>query len=213
MALTPTTTFVNTPVERLIEDLILNATTLDSGLAELIPGKRTQISLNRFFAAGDNITARVPLWSGVTAADAMTKDEKLITLSELQFSDTFDPVEFNLDHEFLWTTGSSVQAQPSPELEAAVMSVIAKNINENIERMLWQGDTGGAGIFALMDGFIKLIDADGTVNSAANQGLITAANVISVFEAVVAACPAAVQEIPLYALILLSISIEKLQER
>jgi len=195
MSLTPTTSFVNTTVARLIEDLILGAITLDRGLAELLPRKRKQISLNRFFADGDNLTVRFPLFSDATDADAMTKDEKIIDLSELQFSDTFDPVEFNLDHEFLWTQGPSVESEPSAELNAAVMSVITKNINENLERLMWQGDTGGAGMFVLLDGFIKKIDADVTVNSATTAGPITSANIITALENLVAATPAEVQEL------------------
>ena len=196
MSLTPTTSFVNTTVNRLIEDLILGAITLDRGLAELLPRRRKQISLNRFFADGDNLTVRFPLFADATDADAMTKDEKIIDLAELQFSDSFDPVEFNLDHEFLWTQGPSAESEPSAALNAAVMSVITKNINENLERLLWQGDIGGgAGMFALLDGFIVQIDADVDVNNATTAGPITAANIITALENLVEATPAEVQEL------------------
>lgn len=196
MTITRDSSFVNTTVNRLIEDLILGAITLDRGLAELLPRKRKQISLNRFFADGDNLTVRFPLFSDSTPADAMNKDEKIIDLTEVQFSDTFDPVEFNLDHEFLWTQGSSVESQPSAALNAAVMAVITKNVNENLERLLWRGDVGGgAGMFTLLDGFIIQIDNDGTVNNALTAGPITGSNIITALENLVAATPAEVQEL------------------
>lgn len=195
MALTPTTSFVNTNVEKLIEDLILGATTLDTGLAELLPRRRKQINLDRFFATGDNLQARSPKFSAAVKADAMTKDFKLIDLVEMEFADDFDPVEFNLDAEYLWTQGASVESQPSAALNSAVMSVVTKNINENLERVLWQGDTAsGNPMLALMDGFIKKIDADGTVKVATPAGVPTAANVITVFENVLAATSAEVRE-------------------
>jgi hypothetical protein len=195
MAVTRSSVHVSIPLERLIEDLILSTTTLDRGLAELLPMNRKQVSLNRFFAAGDNLTARVPKFSNATPADAMTKDEKQILLTELQFSDEVDPVEFNQDWDFLWTSGASVESQPATELVDSIISVVQTNVGNQLERLIWQGDTLGAPGLDLFDGLIKKIDADGTVNSAAPLGVITSANIISVFESVVAAATAEMQEL------------------
>ena len=196
MAVTRSSVHVSIPVERLIEDLVLGATTLDRGLAQLLPMTRKQRTLNRFFGDGaDNITARTSTFAAATPADLATKDEKQLVLAEMQLVDTIDPVEFNTDWEFLWTTGPSATAQINPELQNAFMSALSKNFNYTIERIIWQGDTLGSGSLALTDGLIKKIDADPTVNSATPLGPITAANVISVFEALVAATPAEVQEL------------------
>jgi hypothetical protein len=189
---------VTIPVETLLEDLVLGSVTLDKGLAQLLPMTRRQRSLNRFFGDGnDNITARTATFAGGTPENLATKDEKQLILSELQLLDSIDPVEFNDDFEFLWTTGPSATAQINPELQRAFVNALSKNFNHTIERIMWRGDIGGGGSggIELVDGWIKTIDADANVNNATPLGPVTAANVISVLEAVVAATPAEVQEL------------------
>ncbi|GAJ08416.1 unnamed protein product, partial [marine sediment metagenome] len=97
------------------------------------------------------------------------------------------------DWEFLWSQGSTVRAEAAAELLRALLSTTAKTINNNIDALLWQGSIGGDPHLEMFDGYIKLMTADGTVIDT-TPAAVTAANVISVLEAVVAACPAAVQE-------------------
>ena len=197
MAVTRASVHVSVPVERLIQDLILGATSLDRGLVELLPMSRKQRTLNRFFTTGDNLTARVPKFADATPADASEKDEKQLVLVEFQYSDEVDPVEFNQDWEFLWTTGASVDSAMATELETTLVSSVSQNVNHTVEKLIWQGDDGGGGSggLELVDGLIKIIDADVTVNNATPLGTVDASNIISVLEALVAATPAEVQEL------------------
>ena len=183
------------PALGLLEELVIGCDSIQKGVAQLLPGNRNKISLRRFYADGDNITARFSTFAAGTIADAMTKDEKQIILSEIQMIDNFDPQAFAIDTKDLWPAGTQASSSVSPTLNAAIRSVLTKNFNATLEKMLWQGDTGGSGSLALMDGFIKKIDADASVVSVTPAGAITAANVIAILEAVVAACPAAVQEL------------------
>ncbi len=198
MAVTRASVHVSVPVETLLEDLVLGATTFDRGLAQLLPMSRKQRTLNRFFGDGaDNITARTATFAAGTPASLTEKDEKQIVLIELQLLDEIDPVEFNTDWEFLWTSGPSATAQINPELQREFTNALSKNFNHTIERILWRGDIGGGGSggIELVDGWIKLIDADAAVNNAAPLGVVTAANIISVLESLVAATPEEVQEL------------------
>ncbi len=192
MGITRSSVHVSIPVERLIRDLILGSESLDKGVAQLLPSSQKQVTLNRFFTTGDNITARTP--KPTITNDASEKDEKQIVMTDIQWYNEYDPKEFNLDWEFLWATGASGLQEPSAVLIDAIMPSVTENFNNTLERMLWQGDTAGGGSIALFDGWEKRFAADVDVIDVTPVGAITAANVISIFEAMLAAAPAELRE-------------------
>lgn len=193
MAITRSTSFVGTPVPQLISDLVLGAESIDKGLIHAFSDKRDKVYLNRFVTANHQLGPRVA--TPVTAADAMTKDEKVITPGNLMFYDTFDPRDFEGDWDFLWSQGPSVSAEAATALWNAIKGTVISSVNSDLEEAIWQGDTAsGNAWLAQFDGYLKLLDADGTVVNVTPAGAITASNVISILEGVVAACPAAVQE-------------------
>ena len=59
MAITRSSVHVSVPVEKLYRDLMLGAESIQKGVLQVIPGKRKQVSLNRFFSATQKITAKV----------------------------------------------------------------------------------------------------------------------------------------------------------
>ena len=71
----------------------------------------------------------------------------------------------------------------------------ADKIQDMIESILWQGDTGGSGNLALADGFLKVIDAEGTVVDGNPTGItvatgIVAGNVVDIVDGIVELIPA-----------------------
>jgi hypothetical protein len=173
---------------------MFGAETIRGGVCQVIPGKRKQVTLNRFYSAVQKITARVA--TPTTAADALTKDERQITMAEIMWYDEFDPKDFNLDWQFLNTVGASVDARAARVLLNAIRSSVVNAFNYDLEQLIWNGDTDSSDAWlAPIDGFVKLIDADTTVNSVTPAGAISAANVIAVLEAVVQACPNEVKEL------------------
>lgn len=193
MSINRSSVHVSIPLERLIGDLVLGSETLDKGVAQLITGNQKQLTLNRFYTTGDNITGRVP--KPVTPNDASTKDERQIVMGELMWYNEFDPKEFNLDWEFLWATGPSGMQEPSQELINAIMPSVTENFNNTLEKMLWQGDTAaGSDPLQIFDGFEKQFEADATVIDVTPQGAITEANVISILEDILAAATPEMRE-------------------
>ena len=193
MAITRSTSFVGTPVPQLITDLVLGAESIEKGIVHAFSDKRSTVFLNRFYTANHQLGARVA--TPVTAADAMTKDEKAIVPGNLMFYDEFDPRDFEGDWEFLWSQGPSVSAEAATALWNAIKDTVASSVNSDLEEGIWQGDIlSGDAWLAEFDGYLKLLDADISVITVTPQGAITAANVIGILEDVVAACPAAVQE-------------------
>ena len=193
MAITRSTSFVGTPVPQLITDLVLGAESIEKGIIHAFSDKRDKVYLNRFYTANHQLGARVA--TPVTAADAMTKDEKIITPGNLMFYDEFDPRDFEGDWDFLWSQGPSVSAEAAQALWNAIKDTVSSSVNSDLEEGIWQGDTlSGDAWLSEFDGYLKLLDADISVITVTPQGAITAANVIGILEDVVAACPAAVQE-------------------
>lgn len=193
MSISRTTSFIGTEVPQLISDLVLGAESIEKGIVHAFSDKRNVVHLNRFVTANHQLIARAATPS--TTADAGTKDEKLITPGSLMFYDEFDPRDFEGDWEFLWSQGPSVTAEAATVLWNAIKSTVMASVNSDLEEGIWQGDTGsGSAWLAEFDGYLKLMDADATVIDVTPAGAITAVNVISIFEAMVKACPAAVQE-------------------
>lgn len=201
MALSLTTTFDGTAVPQLISDLVLGAESIEKGIVHAFSDKRDKVVLNRFVTANHQLVARVATPS--STADAMTKDEKIITPGNLMYYDEFDPRDFEGDWEFLWTQGPSVSAEAAAVLWNAIKDTTAASINSDLEEAIWQGDTGsGSAWLAEFDGYLKILDADATVTDVTPAGAITAVNVIAILEAMVKACPAAVQEMSSPAIIM-----------
>jgi len=191
-AINTSSSFVGTVIEELFELLVLGSESIDKGLIHIFPDKRKKVFLDRFKADANPLVARV---ATPTSAGNWDKTEKSITMGEIMFYREFDPLDFGINNfQYLWSQGSTVRAEAAAELMRALLSTSQKRINENIDKLVWQGDTGsGSPHLALTDGYIKLMTADAAVIDT-TPAVVSAANVISILEALVAACPAAVQE-------------------
>ena len=190
MANSFTTTFVNIPIETLFEELVLGATSFDKSVAQILEGFQTNVALNRFQASGD-IELRNPVFGAGTLGD-LIKNEKEITMAEMQLEFEFDPMAFNLDHRFLWASGPQAEQVPSAELTSAIMSTCGKEFNNKLETLLWQG--GLTGITG-WEADIAAADAAGNSILVTAQGVITPANVIGLLEDLIAAATPEMKEL------------------
>jgi len=190
MANTFTTTHVNVPIEKLFEELVLGATSLDQNVAQMLPGFQTKVALNRFQASGA-IELRNSTFGAGTLGD-LDKNEKSINMVEMQLEFTFDPMVFNLDHEFLWAQGPQGDQVPSAALNAAVISTVGKEFNNKLETLLWQGGLSG---LTGWEADIDAADAAGNAITITPAGVITPSNVIAVLESIIAGAPEAVREL------------------
>ena len=185
MSVSQTTTFVGEPQERLYRDLVFGAESINAGIMEVIIDKRTKVPLNKWVIASQKVIA--PQDEPSTTANASTKSEVLITTGELELYDEFKPSDFNDDWKFLHAQGPSAQDEFAPAILEAVFPGYRESFNSDLEESIYQGDTGsGSAWLARFDGLIKLADADGTVKDLAAAGAITAGNVISIFNGMVA---------------------------
>jgi hypothetical protein len=192
MAITQTPMDVPKYVNNLFQDLLFGAETVEKGLAQVVPMARNSINMDRFTISTGNLVDRIPTPVETDAADAMTKDEKTLTMAPVMYYDQFDPKDFNVEPEYLRTIGPSVNASAAVALLNAVRNKVVTGFGYDFEQLIWTGATGSGDP---IDGFVTLIDADGTVNSVTPAGAVTASNVIAILEAVVQAIPNEVKEL------------------
>ncbi|KKL81356.1 hypothetical protein LCGC14_1995580 [marine sediment metagenome] len=191
MSVSVTSTNVGTPPEKLYSNLVFGAETVTKGIMEVIQDKRHKIPLNKYVVAANDLVA--PQDDPSTSVNAGTKSEVLITTGEMEKFDKFSPTDFNDDWRFLNSAGPSADVEFAPIIRAAIEPLYVKAFNTDVEQIIWQGNTGGAGIFLRFNGLLVIGDADGTLNSVTPAGAITSANVIAIFGALTAALPAVVK--------------------
>jgi len=190
MANSFTTTHVNVPIETLFEELVLGAESLDKNVAQILSGYQNKVALNRFQATGD-IELRNPTFAAGTLGDFI-KNEKSIAMVEMQLEFTIDPMEFNLDFEYLWAQGPEAMQEPSSALNTAILSTVGKEFNNKLEVLLWQGGLVGLTGWAAD---IAAADAAGNTIVVTAQGAITPSNVIGILEDVLAAATPEMREL------------------
>jgi len=192
---TPTTNAGTLAINELITQLVLGATTIDRGLMRVIPNAQDMVELATFRVDKDQLKPYAE--TQTTGNDSMHKGKIIIQTNKVQWYDTFNPItDFENDWSSFWHTGSMNEAQLNAKIKAAVISETAKSVANNVEKLIWQGDTAGAAHLAMIDGLQKQLTASGTVHKVADLGVnITAANILPVLNALIEVTQAAVLEL------------------
>jgi len=184
-----------------VADAILSAIKLgneavEKGSVYVEPTIAYKLSIPIFSAADDVLTDAVA--DPTSFSEAFTWSEKTITPLDAMFLDKVNPRHF----EHVWRpyqpVGPLVDKVDNPKIKAAIIEQAALTVGKQLGKLMWQGDTtaGASSPLRFFDGYIKLMLADADVIDVTTQGAITAANVISVLEAVEAAIPSTIWEDP-----------------
>ena len=124
---------------------------------------------------------------GCNASGTTVLDQRLLTVSSIKQNEAIC-VD---DLEAYWTQSLMKAGSYNEEIPFEQMYADEKAAQsaKAIETMVWQGDTLGAGNLALVDGLIKIIDAEGAVVTGTILAL-DAANIIDAVDEMVQAIPA-----------------------
>lgn len=184
MSVNVTTSANGEALNGLITQFILGAQTIDQGLVRIVPNQMNTVALQRFQTALDQLVAPVP--TPVTPNDSMTKDEVIVTTGDAMFYDEYNPLrDFEDDWRDNWSTGGLTEAQAAAQVRTAIMQTVTESVQDGVEKLTWQGDTLSADAWLnRTDGFEKLIEANGDVNTVANIGLVDKTNILEIMEAV-----------------------------
>ena len=124
---------------------------------------------------------------GFNASGTTVLDQRLLTVASIKQNEAIC-VD---DLEAYWTQSLTKAGSYNEEIPFEQMYAEEKAAQsaKAIETMVWQGDTLGAGNLALVDGLVKIIDAEGAVVTGTILAL-DAANIIDAVDEMVQAIPA-----------------------
>lgn len=111
-----------------------------------------------------------------TDSSSITLTERVIEPSELQVNLEVCKASFFNNWQAL-EMGFSAYHELPQSFEDFMIAHVAEKVAEEIEKNIWQGDTGGSAPVNHFDGFAKLIEAASGVNDV-NSTSVTAANVV-----------------------------------
>lgn len=136
------------------------------------------------------------LQTGGTCAAFNPSGDTVFTQREIEVAPITSNKEWCLDNLNEFITQKLLPAGSYPEdlAPAELSDYIAGLLAQVLEVAYWQGDTASGNVnLNKFDGFIKIIDAEGTVvnGNTNNETSITSANVISIFDNILLAIPAA----------------------
>ena len=182
-----------------VADAIMTAIKLgneavEKGSVYVEPGVTFKLSIPIMTTLDDVLTEAVA--DPTTFAEAFTWTENTITPADMMFLDKVNPRHF----EHVWRpfqpVGPLVDKVDNPRIKSAIITETGKTVGKQLGKLVWAGDTaaGVSSPLRFFDGFIKLMAADAAVIKPTPQGAITAANVISIMEAVEAAIPSEIWE-------------------
>jgi len=167
---------------------------VEKGSVYVEPDVKERLHIPIMTTLDDVIAAAIP--DPVTAANAFTWTEKVIVPASMMFFDLVNPRNFESVWRPFQPTGPLVDRVDNPKIQAAIIAEATKTVGKQIGKLIWQGDTAGVTALSWFDGFIKLIAADATTIKPTPAGVITAANIIAVLNAVDAAIPAEIWDDP-----------------
>ena len=150
----------------------------------------------RLHLMDDTITWQDGTSCVVSASGDTTLTEKTITTTDIAIMKSY----CNKDLVGKWAQillqpGAQAELMQLPFEEQLVNYILEKNSYE-IDRAIWQSDTTGSGNLAFFDGFVKTLNADGSVIEANTTGVasITTSNAYDVVLSVARKLPEAVIE-------------------
>lgn len=153
-----------------------------------------EVSIGRMTATSDLLQDRQA--EPTNPSNALTYDERKITPLEFMFYDKFNPRNFEQSWRQFQPEGPLVDRVNNSKIQKAIMEVLTKRINQQIGKLIWQGDKTTLGALRFFDGFVTLAKADTNVIDVTPAGNITETNVQALLKSTDAAIPDALYDDP-----------------
>lgn len=165
---------------------------VEKGSIYVEPGVQKALFIPIMTTADDVLTEAVA--DPTVTADAFAWTERSIVPSDMMFFDKVNPRHFENVWRPFQPQGPLVDRVDNPKIQAALIEETTKSAGKQLGKLIWQGDSAlvAPSPLRFFDGFITIALADVTTIKPTPAGVITAANVIAVLEAVEAAIPSAI---------------------
>jgi hypothetical protein len=182
----------------------------DKGLLRLETTIDSKRALPKITGADD------PLGTYTTGAPSesatVTYSERDLEVQEMLVYMEFIPRDWHTLWPLYRSVDNFTNLALNPEILRATLEILSDRIGKQMDKLVWQGDTGGAAAIAFFDGLIKFAANDSDVVDVANEGVITTTNVADILASVWKAIPDKFFDDPEYKIIMSTTDYKKLQE-
>lgn len=151
-------------------------------------------------AVGNPVIPRIEASSVLQARAATPTDsgtiaftEKSIPLGDLMVYIEVNPASFEQYWRPFQPQGQLLFRSLPQEVQMQMTDEVVRVVAEQLETLIWQGDTAGAASLAFFDGLLKNFGGDGDVIDVAGPVALTDANIFAKFREVWDVVPAAVK--------------------
>lgn len=187
-----TSNYVGNVADTLLALMVTGNQAVQKGSIHIVTDVKKALFLPRLTADADQLQARAETPS--SPSDSFTYTERSLAPLDAMFYDLVNPRYFEDVWRPFQPTGPLVDRVDNPQILNAILNETVKSIGTQLGKIIWQGDTGGATAISFFDGYEKIIENDAASIKVPPAGVITAANVISILEAIEAAIPDAIYE-------------------
>ncbi len=192
-----TSNFNGSVLDYIITEAVVGNEAFDKGSIYVMEDVQEKISIAKMTSSALPIIAREAM--PTTKSATVTWSEATLSPADMMiYIPDINPRVF----ENVWREFQPKGALPDkildPRIQKVFADVVLKQAQNQIGKMLWQGDTTAAASTRLnfFNGYMTRAAASSTNIDVTNIGVITAANVLTVLENVVAAIPDALFENP-----------------
>lgn len=192
-----TSNYVGDVLDYIITEAVVGNEAFDKGSVYVIEDVPYKLNIAKMTSSSLPIIAREAMPS--TKSATVTYSEATLTPAEMMiYVPDINPRVFEAAWRPFQPKGALPNKVLDPRIQKVFADVVLKQAQNQIGKLLWQGDTtaAAAGRLNFFNGYATRAGSSSTNIDVTNIGVITAANVMTVLEDTVAAIPDALYENP-----------------
>lgn len=182
-------------LDYIITEAVTGNEAVSKGSVYVIPDVPNKISIAKMVSTANPITEREAMPTTKTAT--VTWSESTLTPAEMMvYIPDINPRIFEAAWRPFQPTGSLPNKVLDPNIQRVFADVVMKQVQNQIGRLLWQGDTSTAAELRFFQGYVTRAAASGTNIDATNAGVLSASTIIQALENCEAVVPDALYDDP-----------------
>lgn len=180
MTLNISTNYQGREANGYISKALLENTTLNNELITVLPNIKFKAHLRKFDVS-DVLKTRTDAFSDNGTAD---RSDKVLTLEDLEVNSQLPIYDFEQDWQARQMRAGANNTTLAANFQEFVIDRYTGQVADEIERVIWSGDTTASGFLSVMDGLDKKLSNSGSAISKNLSSATSKSNVISQLDAV-----------------------------
>lgn len=193
-----TTSYAGEDIGQILQLLVVGNEAVDKGSFNIFEGVQKSKFITRGFATANPIQTYQAL--PATPSNSLSFTERALNPVRLMVYDLINPMDFQNYWREFQPKGPLADKVLDPAVMKAIVQLYANQIDNQMGRLIWQGDTSLAPTnpLSFVQGIITRAIADGAVVKPTAVGNITAANIIAILTSLDTTIPDALYNVDNY---------------